>query len=641
MNNQGIYLSELVEQLGYKYTDNLKSWLHNILTEKENFLNFVLERESGFKVKDSASLLVENLCVIYGFKKMFGRNSKIYDSKSDFRPYQDLESGEYKQYIEQNAHIIRKKLFNERDALTNTLANLEKFFAAVQSQDTIDIMEVSLRKLMAKVKSTDGIYDFNPTELSCVIELSELRSGIAETPNNAVLYRKAAELIYEMGLLDDSLDQIDECLRLSPDDGVAWAIKAKVLLEQLEEKRSARKLRNYVSGSSPYISAMSAASIEWMFNDDVLGCELDRELRSEFVDSAFKALEFWPKEKTIFPCAKYCEDESKCPSDHLCKKPLYSTEQLDDCDITITRDWMFFHLIHNIKISEVDQYKLAYSLPELINSFRSNEDKNAFPNLKFFKDSPGHDEKVAFLYKLTLIMKKVSIQEHNALLNAFVLDFNNVKAYAENNLKTLTFSPIADALWDYLGPNEYSAMHKKLWNYVKEKENEQFEIILLQALRVISTPLEKPIMIFSQYRTKHMLQYWNEDWGPKFPDHSLEEVVCAFSKGIVDAYTCLESLDGLIDRDQLFRTDYPESLSFTYRSLVPLIALIDYNITGSLKAKETLDALTNNLNIAKLCFGKDDALLIEMFNEFWNHSSAHFDSIKPIVFFDTIRPLCK
>lgn len=642
MTRQGMYLSEMVGRLGYNYTENLKKWMQGILKDKNDFYSkYVVAKKPDFKVKDNAEVLIGNLCVIYAFKKIFSKNSKKTGDK-DFRPYKDLGSGDYKYNIEKNAHKMRKKLINAREALTNTMANLDKFFAAVQSHDSIDITEQSLTELMANVKTVEGIYDFNPTELSCVIELSELRADIAKTPDNPVLYRKMAEFLHEMELLEDSLDQIEECLELSPDDGVAWAIKAKVLLDQLAKKRNAWKLCSRVPGSSPYASAMTASAIEWMFTEDQGGYDTDKELRWEFVDSALKALEFWPQRKLIIPCAELCEDEAECPNEYLCKEPLYSTDHLPDCDTAISREWMFFHFVQNIKTDEMARLESVSRLLEIMASFRSTEDPNAFPNLRFIKNSPDAEEQIAFLQKLTLLMKEISPEEHNAFLNAFAQDFKEAKGHAYRNLETLTDSPIADALWDHLGPKEYSQMHKLLWKYVKESEDEtHFVAIASQALRMIFAPLEKPIRMFIQYDQKFMLQHWNDDWGPKFPDHTHEEMDCAFSQGIIEAHACLGSLEGTIDCDLLFRTDSAEALPYSYRSMVPLIGLIEYNLTGNPKAKETLDILTTNPSIAKFDFGWGGVLVMKMFEEFWNHPKAHPDSPKPMDFFKAIQPFCK
>ena len=630
----------MVQRIGYRYTGKLKSWLHNVLG-KAPLSKYRLATKPGLKVKKDAEILIENLCIIYAFKSIFLKNKKDEGDK-EFRPFKDLESGDYKKHIEKDASKERKKLINNREEITSALANLDKFFAAVKSIDGIDITKQSLAELMANVKSVEGIYDFDPTTHACVIGLSNLRYDIAKSPNDHVLYRKMAELLYEMGQLEDSLDQIEECLELDPDNGIAWAIKAKILLEQLEEKRRSQKLNSHSLDSSPYTSAMTTSAIEWMFTEDHFGYDLNKELRREFVNSAFKALEFWPTRKPTLPCVDHCHDKAQCPNDYLCETALYSTDELPDCESTIARDWMFFHLVQNIKLSEIQQHESAFSLPKILESFRSTEDRNAFPNPYFLKDSPDPDEKIAFLQKLTLLIKEVSPEEHNALMEAFVHDLKKDKHHASRNLKTLTYSPLTNALWDHLGPKKYAAMHKLLWKYVKESEAEEhFGIIAVQALRTIRTPLDEPTTMYTQYSKKFMLQHWDDNWGPKFPDHSREAVMNVFSKGIMEAHTSLKSLEGMIDYDQLFTTNSPEDFCSSYRGLVPLVALIEYNLTGNQMAKQRLDILTNKPDIAKFCFGSNDALLMQMFEECWQHEKTHTDSPNPIKFFKAIGPLCK
>ncbi len=645
MQNEGISINNLLRELGYdpKY---YSQWLQNILQKKEDFKkDYILtprktegrDKATETLVRYGAKTLVDNLCFLKPYTRMFPRNVKDVNNDADFMMYQNLRDGEY-DYIHDEVIKHKNKLLNHKKMNDNALADLEPFYAALDSTEKIDLKTQSLRELMNKFRGGFEIYEHNPNELACWHDIIKLQEQLDENPDNCLLHRKLAEVWYNLNQYDESLEHLDDCLELSPEDGIAWAIRAKILLEQLEEKKESHKLAYYDQDSSPYSSSMTRFNIELILPEDFWQPTTDNDLCIPFVDAAFKALQFWPTDELtmgcVDNCSNYCGNYCGC----ICENYLWLTDEAPDCDISISRDFLFFHLVLNIKKKDLSRKQMQYML-DLLREFQSPNTLNSFPILNFKQGSPEATKRVLFLIKLTQLIKLISTEEYNSLLESFVQDFIKDKRHAGRNIEMLTRSIISHDFWEYLGPDEFSRLHERLWDYVKQSErDDRFSSIFSHAWRSIHDPLTEPTLIYQQFKHKFMLKSWQADWGPQFPDYSPEEVALAFAKGATKSFSKKESLAHLLDESLLFNTKVDE-LPPSFRQTISLLALLEYNLTGNETAKDLIGKLVDNPDILCSCFFSENAYLVDLFDEFWSHPSVHPEAVKPEALFKAIRSI--
>ncbi|WP_207261912.1 hypothetical protein [Desulfovibrio sp. Huiquan2017] len=638
MFNNGKSINEILIELNYNPKE-ISQWIQNILQEREDFkLKYVLtprkERGTGRApetlIHEDARILINNLCVLKPYTKLFPQNP----SDSELKMYQDLRDGSFKRYIDRNVVKLKNKLVAYKEFNNNALANLEPFYAALKEVDAIDIEKESLEEMMGKYHSGTEIYERNPHELACWGDILELQAELDETPNDPVLHRKLAEIWYSLGQLDEGLDHITECLERSPEDGVAWAIRAKILLDQLEEKQNERALYSYDCEDSPYSASIRRSAIDRIYPEGFFKIEVDEELRMNFVESAFKSLQFWPYYECGIEdyCEQVCEGCERYQQEHL-----HDMKDAPNCDFSMTRDFLFFHLVSNMRKSDFTTERSVIFL-DLHNEFKSRNEVNSFPLVRFKQDSPEYKRRIPFLVMLTQLLKETSLEEYELLLDSFIQDFKEDKRHAGHNLEMLAESCLSHDFWQFLGPKEYSELHKLLWHFLKQQElDDQFISLSSNAWQSVLTPLRKPIKIYSQYKNKFLLKYWPANLRPKFPDHTAEQVGTAFAEGVVEAYSKKEALESVLNSALLFSTAQVADLPVSYRQVIPLLALLEYNLSGSQKAKETLDTLTATPSILRNCFYSEDITMIDLFDEFWAHPRTHPKAGKPSAFFEAIR----
>jgi len=625
MHRKNILLKDMIERLGH-FDDpkkKLHNWIRQTFKDKENFQrDYVAPKEkkkAPVRVYEKAKTIVDNLCIIYPYRDFFPKNGKL-DSDSEFKTYRDLISGEHKYYIDNEASKLHEQLMFEKEVNARSLTNLSRFIAALKSQPEIDIEKDSLRELMNSTLESSHNFKSNPHELSCWNKLVDLRARTRTNPKDSRLYRKMAEYLYELNLIDQSLNQTNEAIALTPEDGIAWAIKAKILHKKLTPSRKDHFQALAMTDFSGHISAPITSEERWINERVDETAESVEEIRKEFIEAAFNALENWPHWEEV-------------PLSWGQKNYHPDTTISNDCSLEIRRDWLFFHMVMNM--GPRDLFTIADAKPrlhEIYKTWRTPSSTYAFPSLCFDLFSIERSHENDFLVRLTAFMALISEETHKELLDQFIDVFKRYDFSPDEHLSILSNSLISKHLWNHLGPVDYTNLYSLLMRYKRQNdEHEKLSSFSRKVAAEIQSVFESSIKLYSQYFNDVI-------------DHSEEEAMekeieKEFSTALMNAGDVIELMAPMIDRKAIYELSDPRKLHQGYGDLMLYLPLVEYNLTASKEAKAIITFFAEFPIYMECCIMSEDDYLLSLFEKFWTHGGANPNAKKPLDFFSKAQEI--
>lgn len=644
MGKANISLNEMLVALGYDRV-TYSQWVQNILQVREDFRRLFVatprtskrDRASHTLVSEDARTLIDNLCILKPYMSMFGQNP----SKTELQVYQRLLHPDPKDDYHKEGIKTRKRLVAYKEFNDKALASLDKFMALVCRGRKIDITKDSLRKLMSEfvqvgdtgeLAATSALHEFDPAENACWHTIIEMQEKLDEHPDDSSTHLRLAESWYALNQQDECLEELDTCLGIHPADGVAWALKAKVLFERLESEKQLFKPVFAEPDRSPYVSSLNRSEVDRMFMRDAWGREANQELREGFVDAALEALKYWPSED---------------PWDDAGNLAFSTIGH--GVNVEIDRDWLFYQLVMNLMRADADRAAFSKTtFMEILSTFKSDENVKSFPVLRLRSCQGENLDTVAFLQKLTLLMKDYSAEGYRSLLEAFVSDFEETRWHARENLLELTNSPLAPELWNYLGAKKYARLYDRLLAYQAEFEGEnRISHISCKLYTSIDDMLREPLRLYVANKFKEDSGQFYEKMKDAMPQGLIVSGITpqmvreSFSQKLVEIHEHCHSYDALI------REHVPSDICLlkerrtgVYPRLVPLVELVKYNLTGDQHALATLDALAASRECMNYFLDDNEYYLIQMFDVFWEHENMDPGLKKPESFFKEAHAVC-
>jgi hypothetical protein len=618
----------MIEKLGHfdGPKKRLHNWIRQTFKDKENFQrDYVAPKEtkrSPVRVYEEAKAIVDNLCIIYPYRDFFPKNGSL-DADSKFKTYRDLISGEHKFYIDNKASKLHEQLMFEKEVNAKSITNLSRFIAALKSQSEIDIEKDSLRELMNSTSENSHNFKSNPHELSCWNKLVDLRARTRKNPEDSHLYRKMAEHLYELNIIDQSLNQVNEAITLTPEDGIAWAIKAKTLLERLTPSKKEHFQALAMTDFSGHISSPITSEERWINERVDETAESVEEIRNEFIEAAFNALEHWPHWEEV-------------PLSWGQKNYHPNTTISGDCSLKIERGWLFFHLIMNLRpvdLFTIDNGKSR--LLDIYNTWRTPSCTNAFPSiyLDFFSKERSFEND--FRIRLTAYMAQISEETHKALLDQFIDMFKSYDFSANESLETLSRSLISNHFWEYLGPVDYTNLYSLLMLYKRQNdEHEKLSSFSRKIAAELQSVFKSSIKLYSQH-FNNVIKYSEEATIPI----KEKEIEKEFSTALMRAGDVIESMASMIDRKAIYKLSDPRKLHQGYGDLMLYLPLVEYNLTANREAKDIITFFTESPVYMEYCIMSEDDYLLSLFEKYWEHERANPKAEKPIDFFSKAQEI--
>ncbi len=563
MSEKEIVLSKLIKDLGFDEPKALNNWIRNIMVDKKmenkefykiftNYKNIEPEYryrcDDVFKVKEEARTFVENLCILKPYFYLFGRASPQSrencesSPNTEFPPYELLKKGDYKYDLAGRHKTLKEKLELQKKRDENSLKGLSKIVAVFNSNKKIDITIDSIRDMLNKVTDVSEAGDFSKSfEIAAWNDLVELKEQLREQDEDGETYRKIGEKMLELNDLEGAIDALDEAIIINPEDGTAWSLKAKIYLDLLRSSKKERMealSRTDFSGFIEHPINGEEQCVNERIEDTYSSTE---KLHGLFIEACFNALANWPCRSNSLR-----EGRNGVQIKHF--KPVSTGD--------ISRAWVFFHLVINIKKSDIHE-KYAEELIYILRTFQ-NSVLDPMPDLIFKPDSLESQNKTPFQLKLTEIMNWVSNEDCQQFLNYFIQNFERYKSNAEENIVILSRSNIKHLFWNYLGKEKYLSLYALLESYQdKNRSINKLESLcslqcdwLLSDLGEIKEELKnKRYSIFSNvvFNEQEFNEKWrifieqsynkikgwdefftNEIWLEKYPSHRISKTVLFF-----------------------------------------------------------------------------------------------------------------
>lgn len=628
-----IPLKQMIEDLGYLNAEDISNWMQEgILKKKEGFDKYLRDTKSSGNtrrvahkthISEEARILVDNLCVIYSFEGFFPVKGGRY-ATTQYRPYQELKSGEFKRHLGVRAEERFKYYQIQRDRNDNAIANFDNLIAALNSQDAIDITKESIRELMSKTSNVSKSVAFNPYELSSWNKLIELRNQAEQNPEDSVAHRIIAESLYNLNMIDDALLELEKTTRINPKDGIAWAIKAKILHEKLTPSRKEHFQALAMTDFSGHISAPITSEERWINERVDETAESVEEIRKEFIEVTFSTLENWPHWEEV-------------PLSWGQKNYHPDTSITNDCSLKIRRDWVFFHLVMNLRPGDLFTITNAKSrLHEIYKTWRSPSCTYAFPSIYFDIFSKERLSENDFRVRLTAYMAFISEGTHKELLDEFIDMFKRYEFSPEESLATLSNSLISKHLWKHLGPTDYSNLYSLLAMYKRQKdEREKLNTFSEKVVYEIQSTFETAIKLYDQHINKELYRFRDTPHTPV----TKKQIEVEFSKALIEAGYVIESMNSMIDRKAIYEMSEPQKMPKGYADLMLYLPLIEYNLTADKEAKDIITFFMKSPAYLECCVGSEDDNLLSLFEKYWAHEKVDPNAEKPTDFFEKVQEI--
>jgi hypothetical protein len=468
MKTEEIALIDVVKKLGFEGYKALSNWVRDIIKSKENFEErFVVQQDNSYNrpekviVKEEARTLIDNLCILKPYMRLF---EKVTDESNQFSAYRQLMSSS-KSGLKTRSEKLKTDLEAKKKAIEEALIQLPKMTAVLCSNNPIDITTDSLRELIEKTCSASEVVDFAKSfQIAAWNELSTLEAQL-DKDETSETYRKVAEKILELEDEDGALEALDNATAISPDDGIAWALKAKIYLDLLGNARKEQMtaLSSDFSGGFEHPINSEEQWINERIEDAYFSTE---NLHALFVEACLFALEHCP-----------CWDNSV----HTDKNGVQRKKFKHEYTGGITRSWIFFHLVLNLKKSDIEKYDIRFL--EILRTFQSCSRYEAMPDAPYFILSPfsaEYQNETRFQLKLIEILSWISLDECHSLLNVFVERFESWgwRWRSAEDVAILSHSNVSQLFWNYLGREKFLQLYEKLESHVtKSRQMEKLETL--------------------------------------------------------------------------------------------------------------------------------------------------------------------
>lgn len=608
-----VLLKTMIENLGFEDgpSGKLSNWVREILKNKENFSQYIAEKKhktAPVELYVEAETLVENLCTIYPFKRLFERNGKR-DNDKEYGPYRDLRNGNHHRYLGEKASFFQKEFIIEKEQNTNALVNLKRFVTALQRNTEIDITKESIQDQMRSIPVGCELTHFEPHELACWNELVQLRSEARMHPENSLLHRKMAEQLLELNLVEQGLDQLRECLELNPDDGIAWAIRAKVLLGKIAPIQKGHLEALAMTDFLGHIEYPITSEERWINERIDETADSIETTRQDFVEASILALLNWPSWDVENMPPRYYSDLS----------------QADECITSVGRSWLFFHLVMQLSLKDFDvKYSIRENFLSIFNSFKYSK-REGFPCFIFSPFSIECKNEDQLKKRIIFFMGFLAPEQKQDLLAAFVSQFKDQKYNAKENIKHMRDPLIFNDLWKFLGADEYLKLYERLEKDVASLNGYQKNrLIADQVLRELYSIFHEPLELYKKY-----------SWGVVGDSKliSQENIANSFYKATRDANEQVSLLSCIIEKNCTLTSSSSHIVSGESLEVLWLTSLIKLKSSGCQQARELLDDFASSPDLLKSSLSLKEEYILRLFNEFWVHDKMHPGATKPEKFF--------
>lgn len=461
MKPEPIAITEYVKNLGYKDHKTIANKIRDILKHKESFKGYLTSPATDFSkraekalINHDGQILVANLAVLTQFQSLFGRADK---ESENYPPYQYLKKhidrDDFNIKILKNSKSLKSSIFRSNQGLKK----LTLFSKSILTRDSFDITKESLTKLMEENNSSAEPLDLgNSFELGAWNELLELQEELDSGGENSELHQKIAEKLLDINEFDQAIDELNNAIALDPENGIAWAIYAKVLLPIVNthyKKHYNALARTEFSG---FIEHPITSEESWL-NERVEETHYDfHTTHKNFIDASINALIFWPHWKEI---PHRDGGNNYKPNLNLTTKT----------DIDLKRDDVFFALINKLEFSDFDRNR--NQITEIIRSYQ-------MWNPELFPLTNVHCQNFDFKVNILKVLSWISKQDIERAMSRLVKQWSNESYLAFENLNLLKSPDVKNLFWNYLGKRGFLKTYELLEGFIaNNKEQEKLETI--------------------------------------------------------------------------------------------------------------------------------------------------------------------
>ena len=493
-------VKELVKDFGFEGYKALSNWVRDIIKSKENFEErFIVQQDDTYNrpekiiVTEEARTLIDNLCILKPYMRLFEK--VIYDT-DHFSPYRQLKSSN-KSGLKTRCEKLKTDLEAKKKAIEEALIQLPKITAVLCSNNPIDITTDSLRELIEKSCPSNEAVNFSKSfQIAAWNELSTLETQLKEKGESSETYRKIAEKLLELGDLESALEALDDAIAISSDDGIAWALKAKIYLDLLRNARKEQMTALSLSDFSGGFEHPLNSEERWINERIEDAYSSTEKLHALFIEACFFALEHCP-----------CWDNSTRTDKNGTQRKNFKSEYTNG----ISRDWIFFYLVLNFKKSDTEKYATRFL--EILKTFQSSYE--AMPSLIFYSFSVEFQNKTSFELKLIEILSWISLDDCYQLLNVFIERFEEWgwRWHSAEDVAILSHPNIRQLFWNYLGRERFLHLYEKLESHVtKSRQMEKLEVLCSIQWQSLLSGLNDDLKNLMQDVSMNMRQYRDEKY---------------------------------------------------------------------------------------------------------------------------------
>lgn len=494
---RSIVLTKMVKELGYKNPSKLSNWIRNIIVEKEDFEKRFFcdtkgpddDRVEKYEVYESARIFVDNLCILLSYKSFFQKAPALkphLEKNIIHTPYRILKKGYDQREINKKYKVVKDRLKFEKDITEEALKNLPLFVSALK-KGSIDITTDSIRDMM---EMSDGSVCQDLSEsynISLFQDIYEIVDEIDIDNNNHILHIKLALKYYQLGLYDDALDAIEKSLSIKESVN-AWVLSSKIYFELINNAdQNVFKSASFTEFQGLVESPINSEEL-WV-NDQLDSSFKEYEMcRHNFVASCLQALELWPISDLNFNYTK-----SKKDFEYLIRFE----------DFHVTRGWIFFNLICNVK-DEKSIYDKKNLIIDSLNSFIIKDSKYELPDFMFSSNSLESQKILVFHKDIIIILNLISKND----CESYITNLINYYTSKDNNesktfLEFISHPEIKIIFYNFLGGGKFFNLYSELENKVfSDYKNKKFKLLCSIQLDLIKSDFIDVSKIIADYHSK-------------------------------------------------------------------------------------------------------------------------------------------
>lgn len=328
-NKDNIILHKYIEQQGFSDARNLSKSILVILRGKEDFEEYIIKEENDnrtdnkTRLKPDAKILIDNLCLLQPYRTFFGRDTeksgkkypalhklkkikredeKIEKYKHNLNKKYKLAEASYLNFDQFERCVLRsgKSIDIKKDSIRKMLDNNYKLAEAsylkydqfeqcvLRSRKSIDITRDSIREML---DNNNQNYNYKDSFiLSLYSEITEVESKNKKSEDD---YSFLAEKYYQLDLVDDALENVDNALSINPDNIRALIIKYIIIKNIMYKHYKNIKINNTLGYEEHPLTS------EEFHQKEEIESSLNyiNDYRNELVDLAIRIINVWPSEK--------------------------------------------------------------------------------------------------------------------------------------------------------------------------------------------------------------------------------------------------------------------------------------------------------------------------------------------------------